>query len=183
MVIDGLGIIATVSYVLDFITAWFYCCVMAIFILPLIIDRVVFYIPKMTRLYFNGEIFLRGVIWSILEAVLWFALVVIIYTVMYFLQPHLFTLTTTSLPAYFAWAVSVVHMIYRVMNFERVVIKNFYYVAYMRYIKPEALKDYQDFINKLDDLSLEELTGLLDGDLPYMHRQAALRKQNENVYL
>jgi hypothetical protein len=197
MTVNQEVIIGIIAVLLDSAAAWFFCCVMSVYVLPLIIDRAIFYIPKMISLYRTGEVFLKGTIFSVLEMFLWLAIIVGSYLYLYFFQRHLFILTTTSVAAYIAWLITIIHLIYRFVNFDRVIKRGFYYVAYMRHIKPEALRKYQSFIEDLDDLSLEEIekilkTGLpymynhadeigntLKTGLPYMYRQAALRKFRE----
>jgi|GEM_PF-2554021 hypothetical protein len=174
-----LEIMSVLSFILDFIAAWFFCCVMSVFIFPTILDRIVFYIPKMIQLYKNDEVFFRGIVWSVVETVFWIAIIVVSYVCFYLFAPNLFRLTTISAAAIIAWGICAFHIIYRSMHFDRTVKKTFYYVAYMRHIRPEALKEYQTFIDDLDALELHDVTGLLKKDLPYMHRQAVLRKQNE----
>ena len=190
-------IIGIIAVLLDSAAAWFFCCVMSVYVLPLIIDRIVFYIPKMIKLYRAGEVFLKGTIFSVFEMFLWLAIIVGSYLYLYFFQRHLFILTTMSVAAYIAWFISITHIIYRFFNFDRVIKRGFYYVAYMRHIKPEALRKYQSFIEDLDNLDVSEIesmlkTGLpymynhaeeigstLKAGLPYMYRQAALRKFRE----
>ena len=173
-------IIEITAVLLDSAAAWFFCCVMSVYVLPLIIDRIIFYIPKMIHLYKTGEVFLKGIIFSILEIFLWSAIITGSYLYLYFFQRHLFVMTTTSFAARIAWIIAVIHVLYRLVNFDRVIKRGFYYVAYMRYIKPEALSKYQSFIEDLDDLTAEEIENKLRmEEMPYMYRQASQRKFKE----
>ena len=177
--IDMLELMEVLSYSLDSVATWFFCSVMAIFIFPAILDRIVFYIPKMIKLYRNDEVFFSGIVWSIVETVFWILVIATSYTCFYFFMRNLFMLTTVSPAAFAAWIICIVHLVYRIKNFDRIVKKNFYYAVYMRHIKPESLKQYQTFIDDLDTMELDDLSALLNKDLPYMHRQAVLRKQIE----
>ena len=49
----------------------------------------------------------------------------------------------------------------------------------MRYIKPEALSEYMNFIEELDSLGLDEIKALEEKPMRYMHKQAVLRKLKE----
>ena len=179
MIVNQEIIIGVVAVLLDSAAAWFFCCVMSVYVLPLIIDRLVFYIPKMISLYRTGEVFLKGTIFSILEMFLWLSIIVGSYLYLYFFQRHLFILTTVSVAAYIAWFISIIHIAYRFVKFDRVIKRGFYYVAYMRHIKPEALSQYQSFIEDLDDLDVKEIEDMLKTEQPYMYRQASLRKFKE----
>ena len=73
------------------------------------------------------------------------------------------------------------HLVYRTINFDRVVKRDFYYNAYMRYIKPDTLVMYQLFLQRLDEMCVDDLEKMLRDtkSIPYIHRQAALRKKRE----
>jgi hypothetical protein len=177
--IDMIEVMAMFSYSLDSIAAWFFCSVISIFVFPAILDRITFYVPRMIRLYKLGEVFFNGIVWTILEIIFWTGVIVTSYVCYYVFARNLFLLTTISSAAIVAWGIGIFHIVYRTKNFDRIIKKNFYYTAYMRYIKPEALKEYQKFIDDLDSLALEEIAELLNKNLPYMHKQAVLRKQIE----
>ncbi len=170
---------AALGVAIESIAAWFFCCVMAVFVLPVILDRMVFYVPMLIRLSKDGEVYPRSVRNTVLEIVLWVAVITLVYTYLYFFQHNLFDLVTRSIPAYIAWGIGGTHIVYRVFNFDRIIKRSFYYTAYMRYITPESLRVYHQFIEDLDSLYIDDLEGLLQKRLPYMHRQAALRKQRE----
>ena len=176
---DTYGITAFVSRLLDFVSAWFFCCVISVYALPTALDRMIFYIPRMSRLYRRGEVFFAGVISSLAEALLWICVPAGAYLYLRIFQPCLYLLATESAAACLAWGMCAVHLAHRFLNFDRIVKREFYYVSYMRHIRPEALKRYQDFIGDMDTLDPGGLERLLREDLPYMYRQAALRKRRE----
>ena len=167
----------TISLVIESMGIWFFCTVVVLYILPTIIDRLIFYIPHMLRLYRRGEVYFRGSVWSALEILLWLAVLGLVYGGLYWLDRPLLWRMLWSIPALLGWLLGVVYTIFRIRNFESLVKREFYYAAYMRHIRPEALKRYQDFLAELDDLDESELWALLRQEgLPYMHRQAALRR-------
>ena len=176
-------IMRVLSVLLDSVAAWFYCCVMAVFIVPLICDRLFFFLPKLLRFARNGETYYRGVVFSVWDVILWSAIMAGAYLYLYFFQPPLFQLTTLAPPAIAAWIVGIVHAIYRTVHFDKIVKKDFYYSAYMRYIKPETLRKYQQFLQNLDDMKIGELEELLENEksLSYMYLQAVQRKKREIV--
>ena len=167
------------SIFLDSAAEWFFCCVISIFILPMVLDRIFFYIPKLVSLSRSGEVYYRSILLTSLEAILWAGIILGIYFYLYIFQHHLFVAATTGYPALVAWAITIIYIIRRFMNFDRTVKRNFYYEIYMRYIKPEAYSDYLNFIESLDNLELDEIKYLADEPLRYMHKQAALRKLKE----
>ena len=174
--IETMGI---ASVILDSVAGWFFCCVMSVYVIPVIFDRVVFHLPKMIQLHRSKEVMLRGIFYSVGEIILWVGILFTAYTYLYLFQPNLFFLTTRSQAAFMAWGISIAHMVYRILNFDRIIKRKFYYVAYMRHIEPRALQAYQGFIEDLDIMAVGEIMALLETELPYMHRQAAMRKQNE----
>ena len=144
--------------------------------MPVIFDRLIFFIPTMIKLRRHNEVFTHGVVIISLEALLWSLIVFALYTVMYIFRPHLFELITFSVPALVAWVVFIANSTYRYAHFGRIVKRDFYYVAYMRYIQPDALENYRKFLQEIDEMRPDELNGLLSQDIPYMHRQAVIRK-------
>ena len=175
--VDIRTIMAYLSVLLDSISTWLFCCVISAFVIPMILERIVFYVPALIRLSRNGEVQKKGVFLTIGEIILWTSIVFVEYLFLYHSQYNLFKLTTVSTAAVIAWVIGAINIIYRFANFSKVVKKGFYYTAYMRFIKPEALDEYQKFIRDLDDLYVDDMDALLQKDLPYMHRQAVLRKK------
>lgn len=171
------------SILLDSAAAWFFCCVIAVFILPLILDRIFFYIPRLIRLSRNNEVYYRSIFLTTLEALLWTVIIICIYVYLYFFQNNLFLLATVKTPALIAWLITIMYIFRRLLRFDRTIKRNFYYEIYMRYIKPEALSDYLNFIEHLDTLELEDIKKLTNEPLRYMHKQAALRKLKEATML
>ena len=167
------------SIVLDFAATWLFCCVIAVVILPIVLDRIIFYIPKLIVLYRNKEVYFKGVVITFLEVIFWVTISASIYIYLYIFQNHLFVLATTESPAIFAWFISIIYIIRRMTNFDRTIKRNFYYEIYMRYIKPEALSEYMNFIEDLDSLELNEIKELAAKPIKYMYKQAALRKLKE----
>jgi hypothetical protein len=167
------------SVFLDSAAAWFFCCVIAVIILPIVLDRIIFYIPKLFILSRNNEVYYRSVVLTFLEVVLWVTIIAAIYIVLYLYQPHLFALVTTDYPALVAWIICIANIVVRLKNFDRIIKRNFYYEIYMRYIKPEALSEYTKFIEELDSLDIDEIVKLTDEPMRYMHKQAVLRKLRE----
>ena len=165
----------------DAASSWFFCCTVGVFILPLLLDRLVFYLPRLSYLTRTGEVQSRSVPYTVLEIALWTFVISIVYIGMYYLNPYIFQMITISVPAKLAWTITVFFLIYRTFYFDKIVKRNFYYNAYMRYITPEALHEYQRFIEDVDDLYIDDLTVLLEKELPYMHRQAVLRKYRQVV--
>ena len=164
------------SILLDSISAWLFCCVLAAFVVPLIIERIVFYIPTLIYLTCTKEVQMKGVFFTIGSIILWIFILLAEYSYLYFFQHNLFVLATVSPAAIIAWTIGAVALVYRFFNFSTVIKKSFYYSAYMKFIKPEALDAYQKFIQDLDALYADDLEMLLRKKLPYMHRQAVLRK-------
>lgn len=171
--IGALGIVA------DTVSVWFFCSVFSIYILPLLFDRIIFFLPKTLHLAKRGEMSRKGIFSIIGEILLWVAVVVVVFGYLLLWRPELFTLVTVSTPASAAWGMGALYFIYRLASFDRIVKRDFYYNGYMRYITPTALNAYQRFIEDLDNLYIEDLEQLLTEDLPYMHRQAVLRKRRE----
>ena len=173
------ALIQSISAVVDTAAAWFVCCAIGVFIMPLLLDRLFFYLPRLYRLAKNKEVQGNSVPRTIVEILLWVVILCVIYIGMYFLKKSLFDAITSSIPALTAWGISAVYLIYRVVHFDQMGKREFYYNAYMRYITPEALAEYQHFIEDIDLLYIDDLDALLTRDLPYMHRQAVLRKRRQ----
>ena len=167
------------TIVLDSAASWFFCCVISIFILPLIVDRIVFYIPRLIKLSISGEVYAKSIIFTILEVILWSGIIFGLYYYLFRFQNHLFALATTHWPALIAWQICIIYLIYRFVNFDRKIKKEFYYGAYMRYIKAEAYSEYLNFIEDIDNIDIEELKTLVNKPMSYMHKQAVLRKIKE----
>ena len=165
----------------DAASSWFFCCTIGVFLFPLLLDRLVFYLPRLSYLTRTGEVQSRSVPYTVLEIALWTFVISVIYVGMYFLNPYVFQMITVSASAKVAWAITIFHLMYRTFYFDKIVKRNFYYNAYMRYITPKALSEYQRFIEDVDDLYIDDLTVLLEKELPYMHRQAVLRKYRQVV--
>ena len=164
------------SILLDSISAWLFCCVFAAFIVPLILERIVFYIPTLIHLTRTKEVQRKGIFITIGTIVLWVFILFAEYSYLYFFQHNLFVLATVSPASIIAWIIGTAVLIYRFVNFSSVIKKSFYYNAYMKFIEPKALDAYQKFIQDLDALYADDLEMLLQKKLPYMHRQAVLRK-------
>ena len=167
------------AVIFDSSAAWFFCCVISIFILPLILDRIIFYIPKLISLSGKGEVYYRSILYTALEVLLWVSIILGLYFYLLFFQHHLFVLATSEIPALIAWQICILYLIFRYHNFDRIVKKEFYYGAYMRYIKPEALSAYKIFIEDIDSMEKDKLMELKNEPMPYMHKQALLRKTRE----
>lgn len=172
-------VLNALTVILDSAAAWFFCCVIAVIIFPIVLDRIIFYLPKLILLSQNKEVYFRSIVYTFLEVVFWVGLSTAYYIYLYMFQHHLFVLASTDFPALFAWLISLVYMIRRFLNFDRTIKKNFYYEIYMRYIKPEALSEYMNFIEDLDSLEIEEMKELANKPIRYMHKQAVLRKLKE----
>ena len=164
---------------LDSASAWFFCCVISIFILPLILDRIIFFIPKLIVLSKNEEVYYRSILFTSLETVLWAGAITGVYIVLFKFQPFLFGLVTDAVPALLSWVICLIFLLRRFINFDRTIKRDFYYEVYMRYIKPEALSEYMIFLEELDSLELAQIDDLATKPLRYMHKQAVLRKQKE----
>ena len=173
-------IFTVLQLVIDTFGVWLFCSVIAVFILPLVIDRVVFYIPTLLHLRRKKEVLSRGVPLTFFEVLLWVGLVAGVYTAIYFISPDYFERITISPPALLAWTIGLGRMAYRFSHFDRTIKRQFYYNSYMRYITPEAYNAYRQFLEDLDELDMEEMADLLeDPDLPYMQRQSVMRRQRE----
>ncbi len=172
-------LITILGYIADTVSVWFFCSVFSIYILPLIFDRVIFFLPKMIQMAKRDEVTRKGIFATIGEIALWIGVVAAVFGYLLLWRPVLFELVTVSHPAFVAWGIGTLYFIYRVTHFDRIIKRDFYYNGYMRYITPTALNAYQRFIQDLDSLYIEDLERLLSQDLPYMHRQAVLRKQRE----
>ena len=166
--------------IIDTFGAWLYCCIVAVVIIPLILDRILFYIPMLAYHSQKGEVAGRGIIITVLETLLWIAVPTIVYLGLYIFDYDYFVTTTSSPIALSAWIIGVGFLVYRIINYNRVIKRRFYYKVYMRYITPGAYEKYASFVNELDNKSLLELNGLIEQpELPYMYLQSALRKQRE----
>ena len=168
-----------VSGITDSASAAFFCCTLGVFVLPLLLDRLVFYLPCLLRMTRSKEVQSISISQTITEIVLWIIILCATYTGLYYLRPTIFTMVSTSVVALCSWGITVINLIYRFLNFDRVIKRAFYYDAYLRYITPDALSAYKQFIADIDDLYAEKLDELLEDDLPYMHRQSVLRKRRQ----
>jgi hypothetical protein len=175
--VDIRTILFYLSTFLDSIATWLYCCVISAFVVPLILERALFYIPTLIRLALNGEVQKKSVFITFGEVALWTSILVGEYIYLYYFQNNLFVFTTVSPAAIVAWVIGALTIIFRIINFSKTVKRNFYYNAYMRFIMPEAFDAYQKFIKDLDNLYADDMDALLEKKLPYMHRQAVLRKK------
>ena len=167
------------SVILDFGAAWFFCCIISVVIFPVVLDRIIFYIPKLFMLSRNGEVYYKSIVITFLEVIFWAVISVGIYIFLYYYLHHLFVLSTLGYPALVAWAICIINIVRRMINFDRTIKRNFYYEIYMRYIKPEAYSEYTNFIEDLDSLDVDEIKKLADEPMRYMHKQAVLRKLKE----
>lgn len=167
------------TVVLDSGAAWFFCCIVSAVIFPIVLERIIFYIPKLIMLSRNNEVYYKSVLFTVLEVVLWVGIPLVVYCYLYYFQNRLFVLSTTSIPALVAWIISILYIFRRLTNFDRTIKRDFYYDIYMRYIKPEALSEYMNFIEELDTLELDKLKELANQPIKYMHKQAVLRKLKE----
>jgi len=174
-------ILGAVGTLLDNVAAWFFCAVMSIYILPVVFDRITFYIPKRIQLSLRKEVYAISAVCSALDVFLWLGIVCAAYGGLFVFRRPLFVLTTTSVTAKTAWIIAALYLLFRIVRFDTAVKPGFYHVAYMRHIRPEALQAYQLFIEELDAMRLAEVDALLLTELPYMHRQAALRKRKELI--
>ena len=172
-------ILSIFTVILDFGAAWFFCCIVSVVILPIVLDRIIFYIPKLFLLSRNNEVYYKSVIITLLEVIFWVVVVAGIYLCLYLFLPHLFVLSTTGTPAMVAWVICIINLVLRFSKFDRTIKRNFYYEIYMRYIKPEALSEYMNFLEDLDTLEVEAIKELSAEPMRYMHKQAVLRKLKE----
>ena len=171
--------LGVLTLILDSAAAWFFCCIIFVIILPIVLDRVIFYIPKLFLLSRNKEVYYRSVVITFLEVVLWVVISVGLYIVLYIYLPHLFVMVTSGVPVLIAGAICITNIVIRLVNFDRIIKRNFYYDIYMRYIKPDALSEYMQFIEDLDSLEIDEIKELAEQPMRYMHKQATLRKLKE----
>ena len=167
------------TVILDFGAVWLFCAIVSVIILPIILDRIMFYIPKLFLLSRNNEVYYRSVLLTFLEVVLWVCLISGIYVSLYIFLPSIFNLATIGTPAIVAWIIALANIVRRFISFDRIIKRNFYYEIYMRYIRPEALSEYMNFIEELDSLGLDEIKKLSTEPMRYMHKQAVLRKIKE----
>ena len=167
------------------ISAFLFCLIIGMFIVPLVLERLTFYIPRLGMLVKEDAVFKRSIVVTVAEVLGWSAVVVAIYVFLYNTVPSVFPLVTTAPVAWAAWGVAFVYLLYRFSFFGRTVKRDFYYSAYMHYITPHALQAYQVFIERLDDMSNTELEqqANLGKAIPYMHRQAVQRKMGERGIL
>ena len=171
--------VRTLSGAVDSAAAWFFCCTIGVFILPLLMERIVFYLPLLYRLTKTKEVYARSLWFTMGEIILWTLVISGVYTGLYFLDKSVFRWVTVSPPALLAWVTTVGYILLRTIRFDKTVKRSFYYNAYMRFITPDALGAYQSFIEDVDNMDLDALQTQLSKELPYMHRQAVLRKHRQ----
>lgn len=171
----------TLSLAVLYLACFLFCLVIGMFIVSLVLERLTFYIPRLSLLVREGAVTKRSVVITVAEVLGWSAVVAAIYLFWYFYFPYVFQQVTTEPVALAAWAVSAVYLLFRFSFFGRTVKREFYYSAYMHYITPQALHDYHVFIERLEDMNNAELEeqAALGRAIPYMHRQAVQRKMGE----
>ncbi len=160
-------------------TTFLFCSVIGLFIIPTILDRVVFYIPKLIVMSGEGTVYKKSVFITVGEVFGWLAVIVGVYGFFFFVYPDLFWLVFTSHMAISIWILSGFNILIRYINFNKKIKREFYYTAYMKYISPEALQAYLAFLEDIDNLYNEDLEALRKQKLPYMHLQALDRKISE----
>lgn len=165
------------------LTAMLFCCVIGLFIIPTVLDRIIFYIPKLITLSREGSVYKKSVFITLSEVLGWTVAVGAVYTYFYLVYPDLFRVVTTSHMAILVWLVSAVNLASRYISFNKKIKKEFYYSAYMKYISPAALQAYLAFLEDIDNLYDEDLEALKKQKLPYMHIQAIDRKIAEKEYI
>ena len=170
---------ALVSRVLSAASAGLFCCVLSVFVLPAIVDRLAFYLPRLILLHHRKEVLLRGIVRTVLEVLMWIGIPCAAYAILYVFRPALFRYALTSIPARIAWVIGAVHLLLRSMQFERVILPQFYTSTYLRCTTPQAMQAYRRFLTELNALSASAVEDLLNTRLPYLQRQAAQKKLME----
>ena len=171
--------VRTLSSIVDSAAAWFFCCTIGVFLLPLLLERIIFYLPRLYRLTQTKEVYARSLWFTMLEIVLWSLVISGVYFGLYYLDKSVFRWVTVSPPALLAWMLSVGYILLRAIRFDKTVKRSFCYNAYMRFITPDALSAYQSFIEDVDNMDMNALKSQLTKEMPYMHRQAVLRKHRQ----
>ena len=169
-----------ISLVLD-LSAVLFCLVVGLFIVPVILERLAYYLPRLYFLVIEKAVFKRSIFMICFEIIGWTFVLVSVYYFFHSFFPGVFVLVSTSWLALGAWGVALLNMLYRLMRFNKVVKSEFYHKVYMHYITPHALQAYQAFIEELEDINDTELKkkAELGKAIPYMHRQAVHRKMSD----
>ena len=174
------SVFSVIQISIDTFGVWLFCSIVAVFIVPLVLDRIIFYIPRLISLRRKNQVLTKSIPVTIFDVMLWVVIIAGIYVYLYLFAPDYFVATTVSPPAILAWVIGAARLIYRFANFDQTTKKQFYYNAYMRYITPEAYAEYRTFLEDLDSMDLEEMNTILENpELPYMQRQSVLRRQRE----
>ncbi len=163
------------------VAALLFCIIIALFIIPLVVERSVFYIPRLVLLVNEGSVYRKSIVFTVFEIAAWIAVTVAIYVFFAFAFPYVFQLVTVSPVALASWGVGALNMMYRFMHFNVTIKRDFYHHTYMHYVTPTALQEYQAFIDDLGDIPDEELAQMAEraAHIPYMHRQALSRRMRE----
>ena len=74
---------AFVSRMLGAASAGLFCCVLSVFVLPAIVDRLAFYLPRLILLYHRKEVLLRGIVRTVLEVLMWIGIPCAAYAILY----------------------------------------------------------------------------------------------------
>ena len=155
-----------------------YCLVISLFVVPLVLERLTFYIPRLVLLARDKAVYPHSIALTIAEVLLWAAAVMLAYAILYTTFPSVFYMALSSPLALLAWALGAANVAYRHARFNRHVAQDFYHSAYMHYITPAALHAYQVFMEDLADMDDGELEAMsrLGRQLPHMHRLALRHK-------
>ena len=179
--LDPGDFVGIMRIIYDCLAAFLFCNVMALFIVPIILERLFFYIPRMIVYTSRGEVSYKGILYTVAEMLLWLAILVGLYVYFYCFQPEMFTLVTLSIPAKVAWVIGLTFVFYRLLSWRKTARGDYYQVSYKKFITPSALKAYQEFLDNLSRMSDDEVEELVSQDLPYLQQQAVLRKHYELI--
>ena len=173
--------LGTLAYFLDFAAVGLFCCIISVVIFPVVGDRLLFYIPKLIKESINNEVYIKSIFITFLEVLLWVGISACSYLYLYFYMPYTFELATIGSPAIVAWTTGAINTIRRLKIFDITIRKYYYYEIYMRFIKPEALAKYTEFVENLNSLDIETIRIMTGEPMQYIYKQAVVRKLHESI--
>ena len=165
-----------IAFLLKHGSVLLFCLSMSLLIIPHIVIWIFYTIPQSIRFSISGKIYSKCVFPTIVKLLSWLAIVSLLYVIAFLSDAEIFADLLYSPVAIFSWGIAALNL-FRLIFFRHAQFQDeFYEKIYLKFIKSDVLREYDDYIGRIKDFTFFQLISENSRKLSYLQKKAVLNR-------